>query len=452
MARICFRFEPSTSIKLKKHFGFGYAKYVEAAKNAAQANSQFVLDPTTGRLIPVKVAVAQTANQPKMLQAGYNPVTGKPLTEQETSRAANAKVELDQSHKELYDAQQAQALAKADLDKAANDPNSPLYQLKLKQYEMTQKRFQLATERVNLAYRNFGVNTYGIDFGNNSALQSGAAAGAPSGHAAAPGASTTSGSNPATNAPHGVPQGNDNQTLAPNGPAIKAARQSMASGEDHKAVLAFNTASGHLSQLQDAIDALNNNDITVLNKIANKYGVATGQSAPVVFDAIRNAVAGELGKVFKGQVTDSEVEHIGSTLGNDLSPQALSGVVKADANLMMSKLSAVHDSYYGLVGEHPYVLFPEGAAAFKKLGVELPQWAQASSTPTSSRGIYADNNSRIRCALGRSGTCHNSSPPSPRSFSTDGANVRLANRTSFRKRIVSGDDALATPSASRLNP
>ena len=250
-------------------------------------------------------------------------------------RSQNAKVELDQSHKEFYEAQQAQ-VSQADLDKAANDPNSPLYQLKLKQYEMTQKRFQLATERVNLAYRNFGVNTYGIDFGNNSALQSGAATGAPTGHAVQQAPSGAS-SNPApgTNAPHGVPQGNDNQTLVPNGPAIKAARQSMASGEDHKAVLAFNTASGHLSQLQDAIDALNNNDITVLNRIANKYGVATGQSAPVVFDAIRNAVAGELGKVFKGQVTDSEVEHIGSTLGNDLSPQALSGVVKADANLMM---------------------------------------------------------------------------------------------------------------------
>jgi hypothetical protein len=350
-----------------------------AAKNA-QANSQFVLDPATGRYVPVKFATAQVAAQPKMLQAGYNPVTGKPLTEEETSRAANAKIELDQSHKELYEAQQAQAAAKAELDKAQNDPNSPVYQLKLKQYEMTQKRFQLAQERVNLAYRNFGVNTYGIDFGNNSALQSGAAGG---GHATPASGGTTGNAAPGhANAPNGVPQGNDNQPLAPNGPAIKAARQSMASGEDHKAVLAFNTASGHLSQLQDAIDALHNGDITALNKIANKYGVATGQAAPVVFDAIRNAVAGEVGKVFKGQVTDTEVEHIADTLRNEQSPDSLSGVVKADANLMMSKLAAVHDSYYGTVGEHPYVLFPEGAAAFKKLGVELPAWAQSASTPT----------------------------------------------------------------------
>jgi hypothetical protein len=355
-------------------------KQAETAQKNAAANSQFVFDPNTGRYIPVKVAVAQTAAQPKMLSAGFNPATGKPLTEEESSRAQNAKVELDSSHKELYEAQQAQALAKADLDKAANDPNSPLYQLKLKQYEMTQKRFQLATERVNLAYRNFGVNTYGIDFGNNSALQSGAAAGA-AGHSAAPSGAAGNAA-PGANTPHGVPQGNDNQALVPNGPAIKAARQSLASGEDHKAVLAFNTASGHLSQLQDAITALNNGDLKMLNTIANKYGVATGQAAPVVFEAIRNAVSGELGKVFKGQVTDSEIEHIGDTLGKDLGPDALSGVVKADANLMMSKLSAVHDSFFGLTGEHPYVLYPEGAKAFQKLGVELPSWATAASTPT----------------------------------------------------------------------
>lgn len=350
----------------------------DVAAKQAQANSQFVFDPATGRYVPVKVAVAQTNAQPKMLQAGYNPVTGKPLTEEETSRAANAKVELDQSHKELYEAQQAQATAKADLDKAQNDPNSPVYQLKLKQYEMTQKRFQLAQERVNLAYRNFGVNTYGIDFGNNSGLQGGGST-APTGSAPS---SAPNGAPAKPGMQNGIPQGNDNQSLAPNGPAIKAAKQSMASGEDHKAVLAFNTASGHLSQLQDAIDALHNGDVTALNKIANKYGVATGQAAPVVFDAIRNAVAGEVGKVFKGQVTDTEVEHIADTLRNEQSPDSLSGVVKADANLMMSKLSAVHDSYYGTVGEHPYVLFPEGAKAFQKLGVELPSWSAAASTPT----------------------------------------------------------------------
>ena len=81
--------------------------------------------------------------------------------------------------------------------------------------------------------------------------------------------------------------------------AIDTTRAGSA-GQIGNTLTAFHTAQGHLGQLAAATTALKNGDVQSLNKIANMYGVATGKSAPVVFDTVKTALSGEIAKAFTG--------------------------------------------------------------------------------------------------------------------------------------------------------
>lgn len=56
----------------------------------------------------------------------------------------------------------------------------------------------------------------------------------------------------------------------------------------------INTALGHLGELKDAADALNQNNLPLLHSLASKYGLATGQDAPSTYKLILHRVAPEI--------------------------------------------------------------------------------------------------------------------------------------------------------------
>jgi len=159
-------------------------------------------------------------------------------------------------------------------------------------------------------------------------------------------------------------------------------RQQTAGGN----LIAFNTATGHLGQLYDAALALQNSNVPALNDIANRYGVATGKSAPVVFDSIRNALVGELGKTFKGASPDiPEAERILQGISNAQSPQQALDVAKANAHLMLTKAGAQVSHYYGYTGKiPPTTLSPASRAVYQRLGIDvneiIPKGAQLQNT------------------------------------------------------------------------
>lgn len=136
--------------------------------------------------------------------------------------------------------------------------------------------------------------------------------------------------------------------------------------------IAFNTASGHLGALYDAAQALQNGNFKRLNEIAQQYSVETGGSAPVVFDAIRNAVSGEIGKTFKGGTADiPEMEQIQKTINNAQAPQVAQQVAKTYAHLMLTKAGALASHYYGYTGEMPPGLIsPAAASVYKRMGID----------------------------------------------------------------------------------
>src|SRR5882757_945245 len=111
--------------------------------------------------------------------------------------------------------------------------------------------------------------------------------------------------------------------------------KSATSGPIANTITSYNTAIGHLHQLGQAADALHNGDLQGINKIANIYGLQTGQAAPVEFQAVKAAVAGEVGKIFKGgAATDNEIKEFDHAISSANSPAQLHGVVNTYTHLM----------------------------------------------------------------------------------------------------------------------
>ena len=149
-------------------------------------------------------------------------------------------------------------------------------------------------------------------------------------------------------------------------------RKSFTSGADAQNVQALNTVAHHLNLLDQANDALNNGNLQVLNQIANAYKVkAGGDSAPVVFGAIKNAVSGELGNVFKKSgATDPEIASIGSTISDSFSKGITKNVIGADVGLVQGRLKALQFKYENGMGKPAdfKIISPEAEQTFNRLG------------------------------------------------------------------------------------
>ena len=158
-------------------------------------------------------------------------------------------------------------------------------------------------------------------------------------------------------------------------PAIKKQVEEFSSVKPNTAggnIVSFNTATSHLQQLYTASQALQNRDPRAWNQVANAYGLQTGASPKIVFDAIRGALVGELGKTFKGGPADiPERADIEKTVSSDASPTQISDWAKTEARLMQSKSQALINQYYAWTGElPPNAIDAHTAAAFKGLGID----------------------------------------------------------------------------------
>lgn len=140
-------------------------------------------------------------------------------------------------------------------------------------------------------------------------------------------------------------------------PAIKRQVEDFADlrqGHTGGNLVAFNTAVSHLGQAAAASKKLANTDIRGWNAIAQNMAQYFGNADPVVFDTIRDALAGEIGKVFKGGAADiPEREQVEDVISKSASPDQLRGMINTFAKLMQSKSNALISQYYGWTGELP---------------------------------------------------------------------------------------------------
>jgi len=122
----------------------------------------------------------------------------------------------------------------------------------------------------------------------------------------------------------------------------KGVMKSATSGDIGKNLTAFNTAIEHAKQLQEDANLLDNANLQTYNKIGNRLNVELGKDAVTNFNVVKNALAGEISKVFKGgQATDAEIKAVEQPFSAAGSPSQLKGAIASAIRLMNSKRDAL---------------------------------------------------------------------------------------------------------------
>ncbi len=131
-------------------------------------------------------------------------------------------------------------------------------------------------------------------------------------------------------------------------------KEEFTSGAAAQNLTAFNTAIEHAKQLQGAADALQNGDAVALNKLGNQLGYQFGSDKMTNFNVIKNALTGEISKVFKGgQATDAEIKAVQDPFNAANSPAQLKGAIENAVKLMNSKRDALKQQYQSGVQAKP---------------------------------------------------------------------------------------------------
>lgn len=126
----------------------------------------------------------------------------------------------------------------------------------------------------------------------------------------------------------------------------QSVKKEFTSGDAAKNLTAFNTAIEHAQQLQKAAEAMDNGNVVGLNKIGNALGYQFGSDKTTNFNVIKNALTGEISKVFKGGgATDAEIEAVQGPFSAANSPAQLKGAINNAVALMNSKRDALKQQY-----------------------------------------------------------------------------------------------------------
>lgn len=125
----------------------------------------------------------------------------------------------------------------------------------------------------------------------------------------------------------------------------KVALDYTAGGKVGQQAMAFNTAIAHLGMLDDAADALKNNQIPVLARIANFFKVQAGKTPVTTFNNIADAVDGEVAKTFKGTATEGELNRVGAHFSSGLGADQIQQNIRSTVGLLNGKMGEMQSAY-----------------------------------------------------------------------------------------------------------
>jgi hypothetical protein len=124
--------------------------------------------------------------------------------------------------------------------------------------------------------------------------------------------------------------------------AKKKAASDFTSGSQGNALRSFSVAGQHLDQLGQLVDAMNNGNTQLVNKIGNIYSQQTGNPAVTNFDAAKDVVSKEVVKaIVAGGGGVSEREELSKLMDSAKSPAQLKGVIAQYRNLMAAQHEAL---------------------------------------------------------------------------------------------------------------
>jgi hypothetical protein len=165
-----------------------------------------------------------------------------------------------------------------------------------------------------------------------------------------------------------------------------------------QSINAINTTIGHLGQLADAGDKLNNvgGIGTFLNTPLNAAVAASGDARVNNFNTLREGVAKELTRVYRGTGgSEADIQAWKEQINSSQSPEQLKGAISTAMHMLGSKLDSLKDQYKSSTGLNstPDFLTPAAQKAMTKLangGIDVsgvgdaaaPATPNASTTPT----------------------------------------------------------------------
>jgi uncharacterized protein len=149
----------------------------------------------------------------------------------------------------------------------------------------------------------------------------------------------------------------------------------FSAGKSAQNITSFNTAIGHLDQLDKSIDQLNNSNFPLWNKLSNSANTNLGntryQSAVKNFQTSKNAVVDELTRAFRGSGGSvHDIESWEGTLNEADSPEALHTAVKQALGLLQSRVESLGDQYnrgMGTTRDPMTLLAPHAVAAVERI-------------------------------------------------------------------------------------
>ena len=181
-------------------------------------------------------------------------------------------------------------------------------------------------------------------------------------------------------------------------PTRQKARTDFATGPQGNNITSANTLLGHLDQLQDAANGLQNRSFTPWNAVANATEAATGDPRIAKFEAARDIAATEMAKFFSGGTASPSIQEINEfrqRLSPNMSPDQTKAVIHEFVGKMGSRMQALQSQYEQTVKgprTEPFIKQP-GQAILQKFGFDpaslegvtdgnqLPTPSQPQATP-----------------------------------------------------------------------
>jgi hypothetical protein len=144
-------------------------------------------------------------------------------------------------------------------------------------------------------------------------------------------------------------------------------------------IMAAGTAARHLDHYGPLLEAVNNGDVQLYNKLLTNLAQQTGSTPIVQAQIVANALSAETEKVITGS---TPLESRMKDASQGLNPKALSkdqgfGAIKTLSGLMNDRLNELNDKNMALYGTPLNLISPHTTQFMKKLGFET-SWDQKS--------------------------------------------------------------------------
>lgn len=176
-------------------------------------------------------------------------------------------------------------------------------------------------------------------------------------------------------------------------------RQDFTSGKSAQSINAINTAIGHLQNLSDSADSLDNSSIPMWNSVKNTFENQTGDPRIATFNTTKKAVVDEVTRVWRGTGgSEGDIKTWSDQLNAAQSPQQLHSVIGRIGDLLESKINSLGETYnqgMGTTASPMNFVNPASQAALNTLrarGGETtpnPSGSSATFTPGASQGAAA---------------------------------------------------------------